>query len=62
MMNKPLSRRSFLQTTAAGAAAAFAAPAIVSAETLKSELHVASVGAKNMACADLSNVATHPKV
>jgi len=62
MMNKPLSRRSFLQTTAAGAAAAFAAPAIVSAETLKSELHVASVGAKNMAWADLSNVATHPKV
>lgn len=61
-MNKPLSRRSFLQTTAAGAAAAFAAPAIVSAETLKSELHVASVGAKNMAWADLSSVATHPKV
>lgn len=62
MMNKPLSRRSFLQTTAAGAAAAFAAPAIVSAETLKSELHVASVGAHGMAGHDLTNVATHPKV
>jgi len=62
MTFKPLSRRSFLQTTAAGAAAAFAAPAIVRAETLKTELHVATVGANGMAYADLSAVGSHAQV
>ena len=57
-----LTRRSFLQTTAAGAAAAFAAPAIIAADTLKTELHVATVGANGMAWADLSSVGSHAKV
>lgn len=62
MTRNSINRRTFLQTTAAGAAAAFAAPAVISAATLKTELHVASVGALNMAWGDISEVGKHPKV
>ncbi len=62
MTFRPLSRRSFLQTAAAAAAATYAAPAVIAAETMKAELHVATVGANGMAWADLSSVGSHPKV
>ncbi|WP_373650066.1 MULTISPECIES: Gfo/Idh/MocA family protein [unclassified Schlesneria] len=62
MSQRLLNRRSFLQTTAAGAAAAWAAPAVLSQETKKAELHVAAIGANGMGWADLSSVGTHPKV
>lgn len=55
------SRRRFLQHSAA-AAAAFAAPGILSAAIRRQELHVACVGCKNMAFADLSNIGSHPAV
>ncbi|RLS58729.1 MAG: gfo/Idh/MocA family oxidoreductase [Planctomycetota bacterium] len=54
-----LSRRSFLQTSAA---AALAAPAILSAQTQKTELHVAAIGANGMGWSDLSSVGSHAKV
>ncbi len=62
MAFRPLSRRAFLQTSAAGAAAALAAPAVISAQTLKTELHVAAIGANGMGWADLSSVGSHAKV
>ena len=62
MTSNALNRRSFLQTAAAGAVSAFAAPAILSAETARTELHVAAIGAKGMGWADLSQVGTHAKV
>ena len=62
MTYRPLSRRAFLQTSAAGAAAALAAPAVISAQTLKTELHVAAIGANGMGWADLSSVGSHAKV
>ena len=62
MAYRPLSRRAFLQTSAAGAAAALAAPAVISAQTLKTELHVAAIGANGMGWADLSSVGSHAKV
>ena len=57
-----LNRRSFLHTAAAGAAAAWAAPAVLSQETKKAELHVAAIGAHGMGWADLSSVGSHSKV
>ena len=62
MSLKSLNRRTFLKTTAMGAVAAWGGPAIVSAETRKTELHVASIGANGMAWADLSNIGKHPQV
>lgn len=62
MTGKTFNRRSFLKTAAAGAASAFAAPAIVAAETARTQLHVAAIGAKGMGWADLSQVGTHSKV
>ena len=62
MAFRPLSRRAFLQTSAAGAAAALAAPAVISAQTLKTELHVAAIGANGMGWSDLSSVGSHAKV
>ena len=62
MADRTLSRRAFLQTTAAGAAAALAAPAVISAQTQKAELHVAAIGANGMGWSDLSSVGSHAKV
>ncbi len=62
MAYRPLSRRAFLQTTAAGAAAALAAPAVISAQTQKTELHVAAIGANGMGWSDLSSVGSHAQV
>ncbi len=62
MAYSPLSRRTFLQTTVAGAAAALVAPAVISAQTQKTELHVAAIGANGMGWSDLSSVGSHSKV
>ncbi len=62
MSLRSINRRRFLQTTAAGAAATLAAPAVLSAQTQKTELHVAAIGANGMGWADLSNVGSHAKV
>ena len=62
MTFRPVSRRSFLQTTAAGAAAVIAGPAVISAQTQKTELHVAAIGANGMGWSDLSSVGSHAKV
>lgn len=59
---RSINRRQFLQTTAAGAAATLAAPAVLSAQAQKTELHVAAIGANGMGWADLSNVGSHAKV
>lgn len=61
-MRSTLSRRDFLRRSAAGAAAFAAGPGILSAATRKQQLHVACVGCKNMAFADLSNIGSHPAV
>jgi Oxidoreductase family, NAD-binding Rossmann fold/Oxidoreductase family, C-terminal alpha/beta domain len=62
MADRPLSRRAFLQTTAAGTAAVLAAPTVISAQTQKTELHVAAIGANGMGWSDLSSVGSHAKV
>ena len=62
MSLKSLNRRTFLKSAAVGTVAAWAGPAVVSAQTRKTELHVASIGANGMAWADLSNVGKHEKV
>lgn len=62
MTRASLSRRTFLQTAAAGAAAAWAGPAIIAEETRKAELHVAAIGSNGMGWSDLSQVGSHPKV
>ena len=62
MAYRPLSRRAFLQTSAGAAAAALAAPAVISAQTQKTELHVAAIGANGMGWSDLSSVGSHAKV
>lgn len=59
---RSINRRQFLQSTAAGAAATLAAPAVLSAQAQKTELHVAAIGANGMGWADLSNVGSHAKV
>ena len=62
MSRSNVSRRQFLQTSAAGGLAALSGPAILSAQTQKTELHVAAIGANGMGWADLSNVGSHSKV
>lgn len=62
MVHGSISRRSFLQTAAAGAVATWAAPAVIADETRKTELHVAAIGANGMGWADLSQVGGHSKV
>lgn len=62
MASQSLNRRTFLQTAAAGTAAAFVGPAVLAAETRKTELHVAAIGANGMGWADLSQVGSHAKV
>lgn len=61
-MRSLLSRRDFLRRSATGAAAFAAAPGILSAAARQQQLHVACVGCKNMAFADLSNIGSHPAV
>jgi len=60
-MRSTVSRRDFLARSAAGAAA-FAAPAFLSAAVRQQQLKVAVVGCKNMGFADLSNIGSHPAV
>lgn len=62
MNRQTLSRRTFLQTAAAGAATAWGAPAVLSAEATRAELHVAAIGANGMGWSDLSQIGSHPKV
>ena len=62
MARSSLTRRSFLQTAAAGAVVGFAAPAVIAAETRNAELNVAAIGVNGMGWADLSQVGSHPKV
>lgn len=62
MTHSSLGRRQFLKTSAASVAATLAAPGILSAQTQKTELHVAAIGANGMGWADLSNVGSHAKV
>lgn len=54
-------RRGFL-SSAAAAAAALSAPAFVSAATLRKELHVAAIGVNGMGWSDLSQIGTHAAV
>jgi predicted dehydrogenase len=61
-MTLRLTRRQFLQQSAAGAAALFAAPAFLRAETQAQQLHVACVGVNGMGFIDLSNIGSHPAV
>ncbi len=56
------SRRQFLRGSAAAAAALLAAPAYVRAESLRSELRVASIGVGGMGGNTAKSVASHPKV
>lgn len=62
MVHNPFNRRAFLKTATAASAAMYAAPAVISAETQQTELHVATVGANGMAWTDLSQVGSHAKV
>jgi predicted dehydrogenase len=62
MITRSFTRRSFLQTAAVGTVAAWAGPAVIAAETKKTELHVAAIGANGMGWSDLSQVGSHPKV
>ena len=62
MNQQSLNRRSFLHTAAAGTVAAWAAPAVIAAQSRKTVLHVAAIGSKNMGWADLSGVGSHPSV
>ncbi|MBS0204609.1 MAG: Gfo/Idh/MocA family oxidoreductase [Planctomycetes bacterium] len=62
MARQTFNRRTFLQTAAMGTAAAVVGPAVIAAETRKTELHVAAIGANGMGWADLSQVGSHAKV
>lgn len=62
MARGSFSRRTFLKTAAAGAATAWASPAVIAEETRNAELHVAAIGANGMGWSDLSSVGSHPKV
>lgn len=62
MAQRALDRRTFLKAASALGAAAIGAPAVIAAENLKSELHVAAIGANGMGWADLSQVGSHSKV
>jgi len=53
-----LTRRRFLQTTAAGAAATFAAPAIVHGRNLNEKLNIAVIGAGGRGGSNLKSVST----
>ena len=55
-------RRQFLTQSAVAASSLFAMPAIVSAATLRKELHVAAIGVNGMGWSDLSNVGSHASV
>lgn len=55
------SRRSFLGTSVAAAAATFAAPAFVRGRNLNSKLQIAGIGADGKGWSDIREVASHPK-